>query len=237
MKYISCLRDGGMGVNFKVLGFIGLFLLASLACSQSGEILTPEEATARAQAPITGSDSSPSNGGSELDLSEAKFKIDEPIILVSNGSVVPLRSTAGAATAIYFAPVNQPGTVAAVTAVRDVIWYQIDSTSGLGWVTDQYLKSPVGEGEESVTEEEPSSGEESASEGPQPGDTVYLTAVGFLINLMENPGDTRFFAVQERGVAVQVLDVAEVDGQTWYFIDAPTGKGWVKAENITTEAP
>jgi hypothetical protein len=69
------------------------------------------------------------------------------------------------------------------------------------------------------------------------GDTVWLTAKRFLANLMDGPCSNHMIAVQERGTEVTILDVAECEDQTWYLIDAPTGEGWVPAENISTEAP
>ena len=71
----------------------------------------------------------------------------------------------------------------------------------------------------------------------QVGDTVTLVGTGYLVTLVNAPGATRMQAVQERGVEVVILDVADHEGESWYMIDAPTGEGWVKAENISTEAP
>ena len=74
-------------------------------------------------------------------------------------------------------------------------------------------------------------------EGYQIGDEVYLTGKGFLISLMDAPGSRRMIAGQERGARVEILQASVVDGVLWYFIDAPTGEGWVPEENITNEAP
>lgn len=74
-------------------------------------------------------------------------------------------------------------------------------------------------------------------EGYQIGDVVYLTSRSFLVSLMDAPGSRRMIAGQERGVRVEILQASVVDGVLWYFIDAPTGTGWVPEENITNEAP
>ena len=74
-------------------------------------------------------------------------------------------------------------------------------------------------------------------EGFQVGDIVYLTNKSFLVNMMSEPGGNRMIAVQERGVLVDILQAATVDGELWYFINAPTGQGWVPEANITDEAP
>ena len=73
--------------------------------------------------------------------------------------------------------------------------------------------------------------------GIQVGDVVYLTGKGYLISIVAEPGSMRMIAGQERGVKVTIIDVADVEGETWYKIDAPTGDGWVPAENIATEKP
>jgi len=137
--------SAGITALWAALWAIGLLLLTSLACAQAGEILTPAEATARAEATQN-----------------------------------PVRPTA------------TPGAV-----------------------------------------EEGSS----APQGPQVGDAVYLTGRGFLISLVSEPGATRMIAGQERGVEVTIIEIAEHEGELWYKIDAPTGEGWVPAENITADAP
>jgi len=137
--------SAGMIALWAALWVIGMLSLASLACAQAGEILTPAEATARAEATQN-----------------------------------PVRPTA------------TPGAI-----------------------------------------EEGSS----APEGPQVGDAVYLTGRGFLISLVSEPGATRMIAGQERGVEVTIIEIAEHEGDLWYKIDAPTGEGWVPAENITADAP
>ena len=74
-------------------------------------------------------------------------------------------------------------------------------------------------------------------EGHQVGDIVYLVNKSFLVSLMDAPGSNKMIAGQERGAQVEILQAANVDGVLWYFIDAPTGKGWVPETNISTEAP
>ena len=77
----------------------------------------------------------------------------------------------------------------------------------------------------------------SIPEGPQVGYTVYLIGTGLLIKLVAEPGATGMIANQERGAEVTIIEVTEHEGELWYKIDAPTGQGWVPAENITLEAP
>lgn len=74
-------------------------------------------------------------------------------------------------------------------------------------------------------------------DGFQVGDVVYLTNKSFLVSLMDAPGSNKMIAGQERGVQVEILQATTVDGVLWYFIEAPTGQGWVPEDNITNEAP
>jgi len=73
--------------------------------------------------------------------------------------------------------------------------------------------------------------------GIQIGDIVYLVNKSFLVSLMDAPGSNKMIAGQERGAQVEILQAADVDGVRWYFINAPTGKGWVPETNISIEAP
>ena len=73
--------------------------------------------------------------------------------------------------------------------------------------------------------------------GFQVGDVVYLTNKSFLVSLMAEPGGNKMIAGQERGAQVEILQATTVDGTLWYFINAPTGQGWVPEENITDQAP
>lgn len=73
--------------------------------------------------------------------------------------------------------------------------------------------------------------------GFQVGDVVYLTNKSFLVSLMSEPGGNRMIAGQQRGAQVNILQATTVDGTLWYFIDAPTGQGWVPENNITDVAP
>ena len=76
-------------------------------------------------------------------------------------------------------------------------------------------------------------GPELETTGLQIGDTVtaILSGRGFLINLYSEPGG-RISAGQERGVEVEVLDIAFLDERLWYLIDAPTGEGWVPEDSL-----
>lgn len=79
--------------------------------------------------------------------------------------------------------------------------------------------------------------EEDELEGPQPGEEIYLTAQAYLVNIVEEPGSLKIIANQQRGVKATILQVTLHEEELWYYVDSPTGKGWVKEENISVEEP
>lgn len=195
---------------------IGVLVLTSLACSQAGEILTPAEATARAieAAPVLTTGSSSVEGG--------VFEAGQTAALTGRSFLVNLYDGPGGKVSAG----QERGaevTVLEVFIEGDAIWYKIEAATGEGWVPAANLEALEGEAETTI-------------EGPQPGDGAYLRGRSFLVNLLDAPGG-KIIAGQERGMAITILQVVAVDGAVWYQIDAPTGQGWVPAENITTEAP
>ncbi len=199
----------------------GLLILAGLACSQAGEILTPAEATARAKAveaqnQFTSDDSGAASGGA--------FVVGDTATLIGRSFLVNLYDAPGGRIAAG----QERGTVIIIlesTTYKNEPWYKIEAPTGEGWVSAANLE-PV---EEAV-------GEEGTTEGPQPGDEMYLAGKAFLVNFLDQPGG-KIIAGQERGTAIIILQIAQHEGDTWYQIEAPTGQGWVPSENITTEAP
>lgn len=202
-----------------ILWAIGLLLLASLACAQAGEILSPAEATARAEearSPTRPAVTPESAGGAE-------FQPGDSVKFISTGNIVPLMRNPGDSSAFVRASAGDTATVLGSQEVQGELWYQVNGASGEGWVEAKYLGAVEGE--------------TSAPEGPQAGDTVYLASKAYLIQLVAEPGGTRMIAFQERGTEVIILELAEHEGEIWYKIDAPSGEGWVPAENIATEKP
>jgi len=205
-------------ILFLIAGFI---LLAGIAC-EKGEVITPAEATARAKqsrAVVVKKTATPggkTDEGSDVIASGAKAT------LVGKAYLVNIYKEAGSTRILTQQEKGVEVEVQDVTSVDGETWYLIKAPAGQGWVKAENLE---------VKESK------SDSSGPQAGDTVYLAGKAYLVNLYKEPGELRIIAQQERGAAVEIKDVTEVDGETWYLIDAPTGMGWVKAENITTEKP
>jgi len=199
---------------------VGLLILAGLACSQAGEILTPAEATTRAeeveaQNQFTSDGSGAASGGA--------FVVGDVATLTGRSFLVNLYDAPGGRIAAG----QERGT--AVTILESAThqnepWYKIEAPTGEGWVSDANLEPA----EEEAVEE--------TIEGPQPGDDAFLAGKAFLVNLLDQPNG-KIIAGQERGTVITILQVVPYEGDIWYQIEAPTGQGWVPSENITTEAP
>jgi len=220
------MKQDTRNLNPKLLLFliVGIIILAGVAC-QSGEVITPAEATARAKEARaivikkTATPGGKTGAGGDVIPSGSKAK------LVGKAYLVNIYKEAGSTRILTQQEKGVEVEIQDVTHVGDETWYLIKAPAGQGWAKAENLE---------IVEEE---GSEASSEGPQIGDTAYLTGKAYLINLYKEPGSTRIIAQQERGVAVEIKDIQEEDGKLWYLIDAPTGLGWVKAENITTEKP
>jgi hypothetical protein len=221
-------EEGGMKKSTGLIWPIVLLLLVSLACAESGEILSPEEATIAAQEESL---FQPVEGAS---IVTSGPQIGEEAIIAGTGLVINLfnepggRISAGEARGATVEIID-------IAEFEGELWYHVDGAGAAGWVPADNLEAKEPEGED-TGEGEAGDGETAESEGPQTGDQVYLTGVGFMINLLAEPGGF-IRAGQEKGTEVTILQVVEFEGDTWYLIDAPTGQGWLPSENITTEAP
>ncbi len=67
---------------------------------------------------------------------------------------------------------------------------------------------------------------------------VYLSRRSSL-NVLHNQPDrfSRIIATFKRGTAVIVRDSTAKDGQTWYYVEARTARGWVEAEYVSSNPP
>ena len=206
-----------MKTRTHIIWFIGLLLLVSLACAQSGEIISDAEATARANSPVS------SSAGESADA--ANFNIGDTVVLVGKGFLINILDGPGGKISAG----QEKGAeveILSSTAFEDAVWYEIEASTGKGWVKASNLEAVEGESEADLT-----------ADGPQPDDTIYLVGQGFLINMMGEAGGNRMVAGQERGAEATIIEVTVVDGALWYLVEASTGQGWVPAENISTEAP
>jgi hypothetical protein len=195
---------------------LGLMVLISLACTQSGEILTPAEATQRVQATEDAKIVEIDQQAETAELSNG-----DTFEFVGKGFLVSLYAEPGARTAYSHASRGDEGVVISSEVLDGVVWYQVDSGAGEGWVPEESVKALGTSGEEDQFL----------------GETAYLIGKGYLINIVEEPGSMKIIANQERGVEVEVLKKVVEGGKSWYLIDAPTGQGWVVQDNLTLENP
>lgn len=219
-----------MRMRKSLLLFIGLLFIVSLACEQSGDILSPEEATARAQ---EGRFQPDEEGGS---ASGAVFEPGGFATITGSGFLINILDVPGGRIAGSQA---RGSTVEIIesSSFEGEIWYHVDSETGEGWLRVENLEPIEGEDVEGESAGEGEGEGGATTAGPAVGDTVYLVSNGFLVNLLREPGGN-ILAVQERGVSVVILNTFEAEnGTIWYLVDAPTGEGWVPADNISVEAP
>ncbi|MDZ7844776.1 MAG: hypothetical protein U5K99_08255 [Anaerolineales bacterium] len=194
---------------------VALVLFISLACTQSGEILTPEEATQRVQATEDAVVVQIDQQAETAELSNG-----DTFEFVGKGFLVSLYAEPGARTAYSHASRGDEGVVISSENLDGVIWYQVDSGAGEGWVPEESVKVVEGGSEDSLV-----------------GQTAFLVGKGYLINLVEQAGSMTIVTNQQRGVEVEVLKRVSKDGKIWYLIDAPAGEGWVPEDNLSLEKP
>lgn len=192
-----------------------LVLLISLACTQSGEILTPAEATQRVQATIDAKIIEVDQQAETAELSNG-----DTFEFVGKGFLVSLYSEPGARTAFSHASRGDEGVVISSELLDGVIWYQVDSGAGKGWVPEESVKVVEGGTEDLLL-----------------GQAAYLIGKGYLINLVEEPGSMTIVTNQQRGEEVEVLKKIVKGGKAWYLIDSPAGEGWVPVDNLSLEKP
>lgn len=203
-----------MSSRSKAILALTAILMATLACSRAGEILTPAEATARVEA-TQAAVLTPEVA------EDALFEVNSSVEFIGEQYLIPLQSEPGTGVADSHVPRGEVGIVLGSELVEGEVWYFVDSSAGQGWIQEASLQQA----------------EAAEATGPQVGDSVYLIGTGYLINLVDQPGSLLIAANQERGVAVVILAITQFEGEVWYLVDAPTGEGWIGSENISTEAP
>ncbi|MBN2556868.1 MAG: hypothetical protein JXA97_13090 [Anaerolineales bacterium] len=189
-------------------------LLATLACARAGEVVSPAEATRRVEA-TQAAVLTP-----DVAL-EAIFGVNSTVEFIGEQYLIPLQAEPGDVVAESHVPRGEFGIVLGSELLDGEVWYFVDSTSGQGWIREESLQAS----------------ETAEATGPQVGDTVYLIGLGYLINLADQPGSNLIAANQERGAEVIIEAITQFEGEVWYLVDAPTGEGWIRGENISIEAP
>ena len=192
-----------------------VLLLGILACSQAGEVLTPEEATQRAQvaAQATTLPTAVSNvSGIEIG-SRVRFDTVEYLVLMKREPGSPL-----------IAVQSERGATGIVVGSQDVEgmpWYQIETPGGIGWLPGDVLSTVGGEAFTELAE----------------GDTAYLVGTSEIVKLLVAPGNNLGASDAATGTEVTVMQVTEFEGEQWIKVKAPVGEGWVRSSNLSLTAP
>lgn len=114
--------------------FVALFL-ATIACKQSGQIITSAEATQRAIPTIT-----PTQEITEV--AGAEFSPGDTVIFAGKGYLVAVHANAGDNLALSHAARGDQGTVISSLLYEGEIWYQVESVAGDGWVNADSVIPP-----------------------------------------------------------------------------------------------
>jgi hypothetical protein len=202
---------------FLILVLMSL-LLASLACSKAGQIVSIEEATAIAEQTEkrTGLDTSYKNAEGSV------FIADDIVSFYAGDDVdtVPVYKDAGDNKPFTEVATGTSGKVDSSVLVDGEVWYKILSPVANGYVTIDGLKDSSDGGETMSFEV---------------GDTPYLNGISYLVQLFDSPGSLMARIQQERGVMVEITMIEDLDGVSWYFVDSPAGQGWVTADSLSVD--
>lgn len=119
-----------------ILAVVAVLFLFSMACKQSGEIITSAEATQRYEATQAAK-----TGDVIVEVEGAVFASGDVVNLTSEGHLVGLFREAGARTAFSYATRGDEVTIVSSVDVDGVTWYKIESTAGDGWLPESNLVS------------------------------------------------------------------------------------------------
>lgn len=120
--------------NSLFLIFAVLFL-ATIACKQSGQIISSAEATQRAIPTITPTQEITQVAGAE-------FSPGDDVIFAGKGYLVAVHENAGDNLALSHAARGDKGVVISSVLYEGEIWYQVKSVAGDGWVNANSVIAP-----------------------------------------------------------------------------------------------
>ena len=198
-----------MKLRSTLIFIIAIFIVTSLACSQAGEVLSPEEATRRAE-PTPGPTPAPGEGCEGIEILPG-----DQATLVGTGFLVNLLDRPGGGI-IGGQSRDSEVTITDCEEAEGEIWFRINADGSEGWVKQENI--------------------EASAQGPRVNDEVYLVGTAFLINILDAPNGN-IVSADSRGEIAIITDFQDVDGVRWYLIDSRAGSGWVPEENISVEAP
>jgi hypothetical protein len=121
---------------FIILSVFSLLFIVSLACKQSGDIVTPPEATQRFEATQAAR-----TGDIVIEAEGAVFAPGDTAVLTSEGHLVGLFKEAGGKNPFSFATRGDEVNVTSSVDIDGELWYKIESTAGNGWLPGSNLAS------------------------------------------------------------------------------------------------
>lgn len=113
--------------KFVLLLVFVVLLLATLACKQSGDIITPAEATQRALPTPT----------STPFVSENSLEIGTTVYLTGQGYLINLMDTPGSLRMIAGQERDTEVIISEATTYEGEIWYLVSAPTGEGWVPEE----------------------------------------------------------------------------------------------------
>ena len=116
---------------------ISLLLLISMACKQSGEIITPAEATQRyegTQAVL--------RDDTVTEVEGSLFSVGSEVELTGDGFLVGLYHAAGDQNTISYATRGDLVTILSAVDFDGDTWYKVETTAGNGWLPEEFLVDP-----------------------------------------------------------------------------------------------
>lgn len=112
-----------------ILAVFSLLFIFSIACKQSGEIISPAEATQRFDATQAAR-----TGDVVIEAEGALFAPGDTAILASEGHLVGLYMEAGGKNPFSFATRGDEVNITSSIDIDGELWYKIESTAGNGWL-------------------------------------------------------------------------------------------------------
>lgn len=112
-----------------ILAALSALFIVSLACRQSGEIISPAEATQRYEATEAAQ-----TGEVVVVADGAVFNPGDKAVLASEGYLVGMYQEPGGRTPFSYATRGDEVTIGSSVDIDGVIWYEIKSLAGNGWL-------------------------------------------------------------------------------------------------------
>ncbi len=120
-------------ISLVVISILILFA-SSIACNQSGEIISPALATQRFEATQVAA-----AGDASSDAEGAKFLGGAKAELIGEAYLVALYQKAGETVSVSFATRGDVITVVGSVVFEDIVWYKIESLAGSYWLPETNL--------------------------------------------------------------------------------------------------